>query len=208
MNFHRRILKWGIRRLLEIAYECSFDDIKRPKMVYSGWKNQDGIFCPRTRLSDTVFLHNKERIFLGDNVFVWHNTILDGTAGLTIEEGCQIGAHVGIFTHSSHISIRLLGSHYNDVLEAERPGFVTKPVRIGRYVFIASGATILPGVTIGDGAIIGAGAVVSTDIPAYGVVTGNPSEKAGDSRSLDKQILRRVSDSRVADWYKSWQRDI
>lgn len=40
---------------------------------------------------------------------------------------------------------------------------------------IGSGATILCGVTIGERAIIGAGSVVTKDVPAGGVVAGNPA---------------------------------
>lgn len=40
---------------------------------------------------------------------------------------------------------------------------------------IGSGATILCGVTIGERAIIGAGSVVTKDVPAGGVVVGNPA---------------------------------
>jgi len=52
---------------------------------------------------------------------------------------------------------------------------VTKPIAIGRYVWIATGATILPGVSIGDGAVVGAMAVVARDVPAGAVVVGNPA---------------------------------
>ena len=41
---------------------------------------------------------------------------------------------------------------------------------------IGSGATILCGVTIGERAIIGAGSVVTKDVPAGGVVAGNPAK--------------------------------
>jgi putative colanic acid biosynthesis acetyltransferase WcaF len=52
---------------------------------------------------------------------------------------------------------------------------VTKPIAVGRCVWIAAGATILPGVRIGDGAVVGAMAVVSRDVPAGAVVVGNPA---------------------------------
>ncbi|PLW76477.1 chloramphenicol acetyltransferase [Cohaesibacter celericrescens] len=47
---------------------------------------------------------------------------------------------------------------------------------VGDDVWIGRNATILPGVTIGSGAIIAAGAYVSRDVPAYGVVGGNPAK--------------------------------
>lgn len=52
----------------------------------------------------------------------------------------------------------------------------TKPIVIGKYVWIAANAVILPGVEIGDYAIIGAGAVVTKDVPQYAVVAGVPAK--------------------------------
>jgi acetyltransferase-like isoleucine patch superfamily enzyme len=50
-----------------------------------------------------------------------------------------------------------------------------EPVKIGRGVFIGARAIVLKGVTIGDRAVVGAGAVVTRDVPAGGVVAGNPA---------------------------------
>ncbi|ASV09195.1 CatB-related O-acetyltransferase [Leptospira interrogans] len=47
---------------------------------------------------------------------------------------------------------------------------------IGNDVWIGTNAIILPGIKIGDGAIIGAYSVVARDVPAYTIVTGNPSQ--------------------------------
>lgn len=46
---------------------------------------------------------------------------------------------------------------------------------IGNDVWIGYDALIMPGVKIGNGAIVAARSVVTHDVPAYGVVGGNPA---------------------------------
>jgi len=41
---------------------------------------------------------------------------------------------------------------------------------------IGSGATILSNISIGENAIVGAGSVVTKDVPANGIVAGNPAK--------------------------------
>ncbi len=53
--------------------------------------------------------------------------------------------------------------------------FLSTIVRKGAS--IGANATILPGIEIGEGAMIGAGAVVTKDVPAGGVVVGNPAKQ-------------------------------
>lgn len=53
---------------------------------------------------------------------------------------------------------------------------IVEPVTIGQYVFIGTGAIILPGVTIGDGAVVAAGAVVNKNVPPKVMVAGVPAK--------------------------------
>lgn len=186
---------------LKNALLAEIRSLKAPKMIW-GYRDASGEFRERTRISDTTLLYYPEKIIISDNVFVWHYTILDGTGGLEIGEGTQIGAWVGVFTHSSHIAIRLYGNHYQDVPEAEKKGFRKAPVKIGKYVFVGAGARIFPGVTIGDGALISAGAVVSREVSDFEIVAGSPAEVTGDTRTLDKRYLK---DPQLQDWYRAWQ---
>ncbi len=79
---------------------------------------------------------------------------------IEIGKKCCIGESVKLLT----------GSH--DVRSATFT-LVTKPIKIGDCVWIATGATILPGVTIGEGA------VVTKDVAPWTVVGGNPAKAIG-----------------------------
>lgn len=51
----------------------------------------------------------------------------------------------------------------------------TKKINIGNDVWIGRGVKVVQAVDIGDGSIIGAWSVVTTDVPPYSIVTGNPA---------------------------------
>ncbi|MDD7138981.1 MAG: DapH/DapD/GlmU-related protein [Clostridium sp.] len=58
---------------------------------------------------------------------------------------------------------------------SERRSTISKPIVLGKNVWIGAGAIVLPGVTIGDNSVVGAGAVVTRNIPANTVAAGNPA---------------------------------
>ena len=84
----------------------------RPYMVYGYYCRATRKFLRHTRMSSSATVVSPRRLTIGDHCWVWHHSIIDASGGATIGEGVQIGAWVGIFTHSSDVSIRLLGRHY------------------------------------------------------------------------------------------------
>lgn len=163
--------------------------IFRPFMVYGYWNKPTNSFRKLTRVSSTAVLIDKNKIDIGENCWVWHHSIIDGSNGVSIGDGVQIGAWVGIFTHGSHLSIRLLGEKYIDFDKNNRIGYVRSSVEIGDYTFIASGVSIMPGVKIGKGCIITAGSVVTKDIRSYSIASGNPARCVGSTLELDKRYF-------------------
>lgn len=111
-----------------------------------------------------VVINNADHLRLGARVSINAFVHIWALGGVTIGDDTLIASHVAItsLTHDKHAE---LYSSSNQ----------SRPVVIGRNVWIGAHAVILPGVSIGDGAIIGAGAVVTRDVAARTVVVGIPA---------------------------------
>lgn len=113
-------------------------------------------------------VRNNGKIIIADGVGL-SNTAIVSDSLVFIDEYANIGAGTCIYDtdfHSLNYEVRLNGD--TDIR--------TKPVHIGKYVFIGGHSIILKGVTIGDGAVVGAGSVVTKDIPSGEIWGGNPAK--------------------------------
>lgn len=102
--------------------------------------------------------------FLGAAYLNYNVTILD-TSPVIIGDGCLIAPHV----------VLSCASHPVDPRQRSEGIEISRPITIGRNVWIGAHATVCGGVTVGDNTVIGAGAVVLHDIPANSVVAGVPA---------------------------------
>lgn len=114
---------------------------------------------------------------IGAGCWIGAFTVIDGSGGLTVGDGCDISAGVQIYTHSTVRRVLTDGAAPID----------RAPTSIGNYVHLGAGALVLMGCTIGDHCVIAAGAVVPqfTDVPAWSVAVGVPAViKVGAARRL------------------------
>lgn len=87
---------------------------------------------------------------------------------ITVGNNCIIGS--ALLVDTDHHSI------YPDRLSNPDSPVASKPITIGKNVWIAGRSAILKGVTIGDNSVIGFGSVVTSDIPANVIAAGNPAK--------------------------------
>lgn len=105
-----------------------------------------------------------KNITFGKNVFINACCCFQEQGGITIGDGAYIGHRVTLAT--------LNHGFFPEDRDTNYPG----SIRLGKNVWIGSGATILQGVTIGDNAVVAAGAVVTKDVEPNTVVGGTPAK--------------------------------
>lgn len=112
---------------------------------------------------------SSSKIIIGNHVGISGSTI-NATNTITIGDNTIIGSGCLITDTDSH-----------PILAADRnrpdwPKYTnSKPITIGKNVFIGARSIVVKGVFIGDGAVVGAGSVVTKDVPANAIVAGNPA---------------------------------
>lgn len=110
------------------------------------------------------------KIDIGPDCGLSNCTIVSDTH-VIIGAGTMIGGGVKIYDTNFHS----IDSQLRRQERVRRYHGLSRPVTIGRDVFIGAHAIILKGVTIGDRSVVGAGSVVSRDIPADEIWAGNPA---------------------------------
>lgn len=106
--------------------------------------------CPNAEIAA-----NGGIIVLEGNNYVNRNTMIVSHEKIVIGEGTTIGPNVLIYDHDHAM--------HREGEITQKP-FVTKPVIIGKHVWIGAGCIILKGVEIGDNAVIAAGTIVTKNV--------------------------------------------
>jgi acetyltransferase-like isoleucine patch superfamily enzyme len=106
-----------------------------------------------------------DRCKLQNGVFVYH--------GSTLEDGVFLGPGVLLLNDKHPRAINMDGSLKSD------DDWAVSPVHVGQGAALGGGAILTPGVSVGRWATVGAGSVVTRNVPAFGLVYGNPARLMG-----------------------------
>lgn len=177
-------------QLLEVyarfeASDGAFDGLMRRAV----WRAACRRFGNGVRIESGVGFKHLDTFEVGNNVFIGAQAYIQGR----FDGKCVIGDNVWIGPQSYFDArdlvleeyvgwgpgAKVLGSaHTGEPIDVPviKTDLVIKPVRVGAWADIGTGAVLLPGVTIGKGSIVGAGAVVTSDVPPFAVVAGVPAK--------------------------------
>ena len=148
-----------------------------------------------------------DKITIGEGSSIWHHAQV--REGVTIGEKCIIGKGVYVdagVSIGNHVKIQNYVSVYHGVTLEDgvfvgphvcftndmRPrainpdgslkaadDWILSETRIKRGAALGANSTIRCGITIGEWAMVGSGSVVTKDVPAHGLVYGNPAQLHG-----------------------------
>lgn len=114
-------------------------------------------------------LHRWRGVRIGSDCFIDPNAILETAypENITLGDDVRVTAGAIVMTH-------IKPPHY--LRDHGLVPTVLKPVVLDDHSFIGVNAVILPGVTVGKAAVVASGAVVTSDVPPFTMVSGNPAK--------------------------------
>src|SRR5205085_7510547 len=117
-------------------------------------------------------------IAIGSRTHVGGGTLLAAASSIEIGDDVLIAFEALVMDHNSH-SIRFRERQHDvrNWIDGKKDwsSIAIAPVRISNKAWIGVRAVVLKGVTIGEGAIVGAGSIVTSDVPPWTIVGGNPA---------------------------------
>ena len=120
---------------------------------------------PYPKIHENIIFASPEKIRCGRSLVINAQCYIAAKGGITFGDEVSISVGVKILTST-------LAPSDGEVTRKH----LHKPVKIGSYVWLGTGATILPGVTIADNCVIAAGALVTKDCESGWIYAGVPAK--------------------------------
>lgn len=157
---------------------------------------KNAITRPNIEIGDFTYYDDPNGIENFENNVLYHFPFIGDR--LIIGRFCAIARGVKFIMNGANHQMSGISTFpffiFGNGWESARPAAGELPYKgdtiIGNDVWIGYDVLIMPGVTIGDGAIIAARSVVTTDVPPYTVVGGNPAQVV--RRRFDADSVRRL----------------
>lgn len=186
-----QILRHGVRRIVRMELS---DLVMRCRgkvlpLLWGGTQSGRGL---RVGARVSVFCRN---LYFGNDVVIGSDVAFGGTGsiklghGVVINRRCTVESNVEVtigdytlvgpdcyIVDSNHVK----AGPDRPLVSAE---ITSKPVSIGKHVWLGTRVTVLSGVKIQDYAVVGAGAVVTHDVPSGATVVGVPARQTRDTDS-------------------------
>ena len=153
---------------------------------------QRGQPLPGTRISPSTCIEHEDRLMLGDDVFIGHFNFIEASSGVRIGQGTQVTNFISIVSHSTHRSVRVaarLSGAPAPAADGSQPSDIRAPIEIGPYCFIGPHSVIEAGAVLGKGCLVTAGSRVRGTFGDFAVLSGNPAQVVGDTRTQDARWL-------------------
>ena len=153
---------------------------------------QRGQPLPGTRISPSTCIEHEDRLTLGDDVFIGHFNFIEASSGVRIGQGTQVTNFISIVSHSTHRSVRVaarLSGAPAPAADGSQPSDIRAPIEIGPYCFIGPHSVIEAGAVLGKGCLVTAGSRVRGTFGDFAVLSGNPAQVVGDTRTQDARWL-------------------
>jgi UDP-2-acetamido-3-amino-2,3-dideoxy-glucuronate N-acetyltransferase len=208
-------------RVLKIlqASQASLDD--NGSNIHIGSHLKEEIKAEPSAISDAVakdwFVHESAYldtdVEIGESTKIWHfSHILSGSRigkncnigqnvvigpDVVIGNGCKVQNNVSIYKGVTLEDYVFCGPSmvftnvYNPRSEISKMDEMRQTI-VKRGTTIGANATIICGNTIGHYAFIGAGAVITTDVPDYALMVGNPARQIGWSCRCGERLSEQL----------------
>ena len=143
------------------------------KMFFGGIKiigNDNEVVYDGCKAMINVFMKgNGCKITVGRGSLIDESTsiVLMGQGNrVEIGEECMFAEKVEIWASDTHLITDLQGNPLNP----------SKPVVIGKHVWLGKGVNVMKGVTIGEHTTVGLGSIVTKDLPPHCIAAGSPAK--------------------------------
>ena len=118
---------------------------------------------------------NKSSLIIGTQVLMGDYVHIVAQNKVIIGDGCLLASNIFI-SDTNHGTTLKSDPLSSPLIPPNQRPLETKPVIIGKNVWIGESVSIMPGITIGDGCIIGAHSVVTKNIPENSMAVGVPAK--------------------------------